>query len=85
TKLFRRYEMTPPNDPTLGGDFDKALAVEAVVVGSPQTMREHVERFAAETGTDYFVGTFAWGDIIGDDLRRSFDLFAEHVALPLAA
>ena len=72
TRLFRRYEMTPPNDPTLGGDFDKALAVQAVVVGSPATIRAHVEQFEAESGTDYFVGCFSWGDIIGDDLRRSF-------------
>jgi alkanesulfonate monooxygenase SsuD/methylene tetrahydromethanopterin reductase-like flavin-dependent oxidoreductase (luciferase family) len=85
TRLFRRYEMIPPMDPTLGGDFDKALAVQAAVVGSPATVREHVERFAAESGTDYFVGCFSWGDIIGDDLRRSFDLFAEHIAVPLSA
>lgn len=85
TRLFRRYEMTPPNDPTLGGDFDKALAVQAVVVGSPQTLREHAEQFQAEAGTDYFVGCFCWGDIIGDELRRSFDLFTEHVATPMMA
>ena len=84
TKLFRRYELLPPNDPTLGGDFDKALALEVAVVGSPERVRDHVERFAAESGTDYFVGCFSWGDLIGDDLRRSFDLFTEHVVVPLS-
>jgi len=85
TRLFRRFELPVPNDPTLGGDFDRALAVQAVVVGSPQRVRESVEEFAANSGTDYLVGAFAWGDLAIDEVQRSFDLFAEHVVAPLAA
>ncbi len=84
TRLFRRYEMTPPNDPTLGGDYDKAKQFQAVVVGSPEIVREHCEQFAEEAGTDYFVGVFAWGDLSAYEVDRSFDLFAEHVIAPLA-
>ena len=83
TRLFRRYEMTPPNDPTVGGNYDLAKQLEAVVVGSPETIREHCERFAAEAGTDYFMGVFAWGDLSAYEVDRSFDLFAEHVMVPL--
>lgn len=79
TRLFRRYGMVPPNDPTVGGDFDKAMAVNAVVVGSPDTVRDHVAQFAAGAGTDYFVGCFSWGDLQRDEYHRSLDLFAEHV------
>lgn len=79
TRLFRRYELAPPNDPTLGGDYDRALEVQAVVVGSPERVREHVEEFARDAGTDYFVGCFAWGDLTRDENHRSFDLFAERV------
>ena len=84
TRLFRRYEMTPPNDPTLGGDYDKAKQFQAVVVGSPETVREHCEQFAEQAGTDYFVGVFAWGDLSAYEADRSFDLFAEHVMVALA-
>lgn len=84
TRLFRRYELPVPNDPTLGGDFDRAIAVQAVVVGSPSTVRAHVEEFAERAGTDYFVGGFAWGDLDVDEADRSLDLFAEHVVAPLA-
>lgn len=78
TRLFRRFEMTAPNDPTLGGDYDLAKNVQAVVVGSPATISEHLAQFEAESGTDYFIGTFAWGDLSADEYLRSFDLFAEH-------
>ena len=78
TRLFRRFEIPPPNDPTLGGDYDRAKEVQAVVVGSPGKIREHLEDFAENAGTDYFVGCFAWGDLNRDEAHRSFDLFAEH-------
>ncbi len=85
TRLFRRFEMPVPNDPTLGGDFDRALAVQAVVAGSPERVLASVEEFAANSGTDYLVGAFAWGDLTIDEVRRSFDLFAEHVVQPMLA
>ena len=81
SRLFRRFEMTPPNDPTLGGDFDRALAVQAVVAGSPATVREAVQELAANGGTDSLVGQFAWGDLAIDEVYRSFDLFAEHAMI----
>jgi alkanesulfonate monooxygenase SsuD/methylene tetrahydromethanopterin reductase-like flavin-dependent oxidoreductase (luciferase family) len=84
-RLWRRYNIPIVNDPTIGGDFDRAKAVQAVIVGSPQTVREHCEQFEAEAGTDYFVGQFAWGDLSIEEVTRSFDLFAEHVAQPLQA
>jgi alkanesulfonate monooxygenase SsuD/methylene tetrahydromethanopterin reductase-like flavin-dependent oxidoreductase (luciferase family) len=83
TRLFRRYKLEPPGDPTLGGDYDKAKAVQAVVVGSPESVREHVEELVASGVVEYVIGCFAWGDLDGDECRRSFDLFAEHVAAPL--
>ncbi|MEL7155556.1 MAG: LLM class flavin-dependent oxidoreductase [Actinomycetota bacterium] len=84
TRLFRRYELPVPNDPTLGGDFDRAVAVQAVVAGSPSMVRDHVDAFAEHSGTDYFVGGFAWGDLSADEVDRSLDLFAEHIVAPLA-
>lgn len=80
TRLFRRFEIPPPNDPTLGGDFDKAMAVQAVVCGSPERVRGAIEDFAERSGSDYFVGGFAWGDLSIEEVNRSFDLFADQAA-----
>lgn len=83
TRLFRRYELPPPNDPTLGGDYELAKQVHAVVVGSPARVREHVEELAEVGGTDYLIGCFAWGDLTGTEAMRSMASFAEHVVGPL--
>jgi alkanesulfonate monooxygenase SsuD/methylene tetrahydromethanopterin reductase-like flavin-dependent oxidoreductase (luciferase family) len=71
--------MTPPNDPTLGGNVDLAMELGVLVAGSPATVREHLERFDAESGTDYFVGKFTFGDLTHRELMRSMDLFGSHV------
>lgn len=84
-RLFRRYEVPIPNDPTLGGDFDRALEVQACVAGSVERVRAHVEEFAETAGTDYLVGAFAWGDLTSEEVTRSVDLFAEHIVQPLVA
>ena len=77
TPLFRRWGITPPNDPTLGGDVDRALELGVLVAGSPSTVRAHVERFREESGTDYFVGKFTLGDLTHAEVMRSVGLFAE--------
>jgi hypothetical protein len=65
-----------PNDP--GSGLGRGRGLAGADPGERRALRRRV-------GTDYFVGTFSWGDIVGDDLRRSFDLFAEHVAAPMMA
>jgi alkanesulfonate monooxygenase SsuD/methylene tetrahydromethanopterin reductase-like flavin-dependent oxidoreductase (luciferase family) len=79
TPLFRRWDLPPPNDPTLGGDADRAMELGVLVAGSPATVRDHVDRFEAESGTDYFVGKFAFGDLTHAELMRSIELFASDV------
>ena len=78
TPLFRRWNMLPPNDPTLGGNVDLALELGVLAAGSPSTVREHVERFKQETATDYFIGKFTFGDLSHSEVMRSVGLFAEH-------
>jgi len=84
TVLFRKYGMSPPNDPTVGGDYDRAKEVNAIVVGSPETVRGHVDELAADGLVGYVVGHFAFGDLGHDEILRSIDLFAEHVVVPLS-
>ena len=82
TVLFKKYnvEFPPPlGDPTLGGDAKRALQVEALVAGSPETIRAHVDKTIETTGLDYFVGSFAWGDLSHAESMRSLELFAKEV------
>jgi alkanesulfonate monooxygenase SsuD/methylene tetrahydromethanopterin reductase-like flavin-dependent oxidoreductase (luciferase family) len=69
----------PAGDPSLGGDFDRARTVEAAVFGSPETVRQYVARYAAESGCNYFVGAFQWGDLSSAEASRSLELFAKEV------
>ena len=42
TPLFRKWDIPPPNDPTLGGDVELALQLGAIVAGSPSTVAERI-------------------------------------------
>lgn len=83
TELFTRYEMVPPNDPTVGGDFDRARQAQVVVTGSPATVRAHVEELTSAGLVEYVVGGFAFGDLSHDEAMRSLELFGQHVVAPL--
>ena len=60
-------------------DWDKGIAAETVLVGSPQRIREQVTRLVAESGINYFIGAFAWGTLSHTQSKRSLELFAEEV------
>ena len=82
TVLFKKYDVefaSPVGDPSLGGDAQLALKVEALVAGSPGTVREHIEKTMEVTGLDYFMGAFAWGDLSHAESMRSLELFAKEV------
>lgn len=77
----RGYETPSPatTGPSLGGDFDLARRVEAVIVGSPATVGEYIGRYAADSRANYFVGAFQWGDLTHAEALRSLTLFATEV------
>ncbi|MGY9074583.1 MAG: LLM class flavin-dependent oxidoreductase [Acidimicrobiales bacterium] len=79
SKLFYEYELWPDNDPTFGGDFDMALSLEAVVVGSPDTVRAHFEQLDADPDITDSVICVSWGDLSAAEYMRSLNLFIEHV------
>ncbi|MGB7300302.1 MAG: LLM class flavin-dependent oxidoreductase [Burkholderiaceae bacterium] len=78
-QLFNQYKLPIPNDPTIGGDFERAQAVQAVVVGSPSRIKDHIAELTNSGDVDYVVGCFAFGDISHDEAIRSLSLFGEHV------
>lgn len=59
--------------------LDRALEIDAAIVGSPATVRAEIERHLAETGCNYFVGRFVYGNLGHERARRSLDLFAREV------
>ncbi len=79
TKLWREAGIPlPALDPTVGGDFDRAKEVRAVVVGTPERVAEDVAGFA-EGGCEYYIGAFAWGDLTHRESMASLTRFAEVV------
>jgi alkanesulfonate monooxygenase SsuD/methylene tetrahydromethanopterin reductase-like flavin-dependent oxidoreductase (luciferase family) len=75
--LFKVYDKMPqhPRPP----QFSAIQADGRGFCGSPPTVTEIVRKQMAESGTDYFVGQFAFGDLTFAETRRSIELFSEHV------
>lgn len=76
-KLFRRYDVPIPNDPTVGGDYDMAREFEVVVAGSPDTIKTHMDELGETGEISYTICSFAFGDLTHDESLRSIELFAE--------
>jgi len=75
-ELFRRYGTLPLHFPST---YDEAAKREMLVIGSPQTVREKLNRIVAETGTNYVIGRFAFGDMPFERVRESVTLFSQEV------
>ncbi len=58
-----------------------AIDAEALLVGSPTTIRDYVERYCRDSGANYFVGSFHWGNLTHAEASKSLRLFSE-VAMP---
>ncbi len=64
--------------------IEKFRGAGALLVGSPETVREGLAGTIAEGGLNYVALAFAWGSIAQADSARSMQLFAEEVAPTLA-
>ena len=77
--MATRVQQNPAN----GVDYGIGRPVQAIIVGSPERVRGHVEELCAAGLVEYVVGGFAFGDLSHDEALRSIDLFSEHVVGPL--
>jgi alkanesulfonate monooxygenase SsuD/methylene tetrahydromethanopterin reductase-like flavin-dependent oxidoreductase (luciferase family) len=77
TFLFRRHgrSIQHPRPP----DFDTLTKVGQGVAGSPARVREFLARQMRETGANYCVGQFAFGDLSLAETLRSVDLFRSEI------
>ncbi len=60
-------------------EFEPLMDRGQGVAGSPETVRELLAAQLTETGCNYVVGQFAFGDMTLDEALRSIDLFSREV------
>ena len=85
TSLWRRRNIPLPKNIAYSEDFDGIVASGQAIAGSPQTVRDAIARQAAQSGVNYFLSRFAFGDMSLDESLRSVDLFTRRVMPELAA
>ncbi len=79
TKLWKAagiHEL--PNNPSAGGDFDRAVDIGTGFAGTPEALAERIGALA-DVGVDPVMLCLDWGDIEPNESRRSLDLLAERV------
>ncbi len=65
--------------------LERRTANGTAIVGSPDTVRRQIEAMINETGINYFLGVFNFGDLPKERVFASMRLFAHEVAPSLAA
>jgi alkanesulfonate monooxygenase SsuD/methylene tetrahydromethanopterin reductase-like flavin-dependent oxidoreductase (luciferase family) len=71
---------TMPDSPLRADSFDTLISQGQAIAGSPETVRAFLAAQVKETGTNYIVGQFCFGDLKLDEMLHSVELFAAHVA-----
>jgi alkanesulfonate monooxygenase SsuD/methylene tetrahydromethanopterin reductase-like flavin-dependent oxidoreductase (luciferase family) len=66
-------------------EFDKMMGIRQAVAGDPETARGFLQAQLAESGANYLVGQFAFGDLSLAESLRSVQLFSKHVMEKLTA
>jgi alkanesulfonate monooxygenase SsuD/methylene tetrahydromethanopterin reductase-like flavin-dependent oxidoreductase (luciferase family) len=77
TYLFRRHGRSQMHPRP--ADFDTLMQRGQGMAGSPATVTEILAAQLAETGCNYVVGQFAFGDLTPEETVRSVSLFASEV------
>jgi alkanesulfonate monooxygenase SsuD/methylene tetrahydromethanopterin reductase-like flavin-dependent oxidoreductase (luciferase family) len=89
-KLWHQHNMPPVNvvyPPEIDGQIEDGRAV----VGTPETVLHTLRAHVAESGANYLVTRFAYGDMTLNESLKSLDLFQRHVmpalreSVPVAA
>jgi alkanesulfonate monooxygenase SsuD/methylene tetrahydromethanopterin reductase-like flavin-dependent oxidoreductase (luciferase family) len=64
--------------------FDDMMQIRQAIAGNPETVRRFLQAQLAESGANYLVGQFAFGDLSLAETLRSVELFRKHVMPRLA-
>lgn len=68
-----------PDSPMNVESFDHLIRQVQAVAGSPETVRSFLEAQIADSGANYLVGQFCFGDLALDEMLHSVELFAAQV------
>src|SRR6266478_3454262 len=85
SSLWRARKVPLPKNIAYSEEFDGIVASGQAIAGSPQTVREAIERQAAESGVNYVLARLAFGDLSLEESLESAELFARGVMPGLAA
>ena len=78
-QLWRAHGVEPVGSPSMKGDFDRAVAVDVLLAGTPRDVVAHIRKLQADAHIDYCVGAFAWGDLQHAEVMSSLALFVGEV------
>ena len=70
---------TMPDSPLNRDGFDALISQGQAIAGSPETVRAFLAAQIADSGANYLVGQFCFGDLTLDEMLRSVELFAAQV------
>ncbi len=73
--LSGRFANRPSDSLTL----EARMADDRALVGSPETIRRKIDAMVEETGINYFLGVFNFGNLPQDRVLHSLELFANEV------
>jgi alkanesulfonate monooxygenase SsuD/methylene tetrahydromethanopterin reductase-like flavin-dependent oxidoreductase (luciferase family) len=82
---LHRSHGTEPQSPLNVDSFDTLVGQGQGIAGSPDTVREFLARQVEDSGTNYVVGQFCFGDLSLDEMTGSVELFAAEVMPALRA
>jgi len=75
-KLWWRHNKTPPLAPVTE-EFDEMISGGKAIVGTPNTVKKILDEHIEQSGVNYMVCRFAFGDVTYDEAAYSIDAFAE--------
>ena len=70
---------TLPQSPLRTDSFDTLIKQGQAIAGSPETVRAFLANQVEDSGVNYVVGQFCFGDLTLDEMRGSVALFASEV------
>jgi alkanesulfonate monooxygenase SsuD/methylene tetrahydromethanopterin reductase-like flavin-dependent oxidoreductase (luciferase family) len=85
SSLWRRRKVTLPKNIAYSEEFDGIVKSGQAIAGSPQTVREAIARQVEQSGVNYLLARFAFGDLSLQESLQSAELFAQAVMPGLAA
>ncbi|WP_428490969.1 LLM class flavin-dependent oxidoreductase [Rhodopila sp.] len=84
-KLWLAHDMMPSAHAIFPERFEDAEAEGRAVAGTPDKVRDFLQRTVDEAGLNYLLCRFAFGDITGDEALNSIDLFTRKVMPDISA